>query len=94
MFNQTSIVSKVLEQPVLRYLGTISYGIYMYQGLFLATGPSRVADVFWPFPQHQGICLLLLAAPLSYHFFELPFLKMKDRGVVRSGQRAGMGTAL
>ena len=94
VFNQTSIVSKVLEQPVLRYLGTISYGIYMYQGLFLSTGPIRVADVFWPLPQHQGIWLLLVAAPLSYHFFELPFLKMKDRAVVRAHQRAAMGTAL
>ena len=79
VFNQASMASKVLEQPVLRYLGTISYGIYMYQGLFLATGPNRVPDVFWPPSQKYGFWLLLVAAPLSYHFFELPFLRLKDR---------------
>lgn len=92
VFNQGSIVSKLLEQPVLRYLGAISYGIYMYQGLFLATGPHRTADVFWPLPQHYGFWLLLVAPPLSYHFFELPFLRLKDRAFARSlshGEKLG-----
>lgn len=84
VFNQDSIVSKVLEQPALRYLGTISYGIYMYQGLFLATGPSRQTDVLWPPQQEYGIWLLVVAAPLSYHFFELPFLRLKQRMFARS----------
>lgn len=77
--NQQSIHVKILEYPPLKYIGVISYGIYMYQGFFLATGPHRNPESSWPLDQSIGIVLLILAAPLSYHYFEKPFLRLKHR---------------
>lgn len=77
--NQESFLAKLLEFPMLRYIGIISYGIYMYQGLFLATGPQRDPSQDWPPDQSIGFVLLVIAAPLSYHYFEKPFLLLKHR---------------
>jgi len=77
--NQESFVIKLLEFAPLRYVGVISYGIYIYQGLFLATGPERFADQDWPLDQSIGVILLLITAPLSYHYYEKPILKLKHR---------------
>lgn len=40
-FNQASLLTKLLELRFFKYIGLISYGIYLYQGLFLATGLAR-----------------------------------------------------
>lgn len=77
--NQENLVVKLLELRFFKYIGLISYGIYMYQGLFLATGPVRAPGASWPPQPEIGFLLLLIAAPLSYHFFERPFLRLKDR---------------
>ena len=77
--NQTSALVKVLELRALRYIGTISYGIYMWQGFFLSTGPTRLPNELWPPDQYIGFALLLVVAPLSYRYFEQPFLRLKKR---------------
>lgn len=77
--HQTSRLVGFLEIRFLKYIGLISYGIYMYQGLFLATGPERVAGVLWPPSQTVGLILLVCVAPLSYHFFEKPFIELKSK---------------
>lgn len=77
--NQDNVVVRALEVPPLKYLGAISYGVYMYQGLFLSTGPWRDPASSWPPPQWAGLLLLVIVAPLSYHFFEKPFLRLKSR---------------
>lgn len=77
--NQSNKLVKLLEIPPLRYLGNVSYGIYMYQGFFLATGPFRAAEQSWPPEQYIGIVLLILAVPLSYKYFEVPIMKLKYR---------------
>jgi peptidoglycan/LPS O-acetylase OafA/YrhL len=76
--NQNSLAARCLEYPPLKYLGTVSYGIYMYQGLFLATGPGRHAGHLWP-PTSQltGLFLLIIVTPLSYHLFEKRFIRLK-----------------
>lgn len=78
-FNQVSRLVNLLELRPLKYIGVISYGIYMYQGLFLSTGPYRSVSQTWPPSQEIGLVLLLLSAPLSYHYFEKPFLRLKER---------------
>jgi hypothetical protein len=78
-FALTGRLVKLLEVRPLKYIGVISYGIYMYQGLFLSTGPNRNPEQTWPPSQEIGFVLLLLSAPLSYHYFEKPFLRLKDR---------------
>lgn len=78
-FNQGSRMVKFLELRPLKYVGVISYGVYMYQGFFLATGPYRDPNQSWPPSPEIGIVLLLVFAPLSYHYFEKPFLRLKSR---------------
>ncbi len=77
--NQSSLLTRVLEFRPLAYLGTISYGVYMYQGIFLGTGPYRAPDVVWPPPQPLGLAMLCIVAPLSFHFLEKPILALKER---------------
>jgi peptidoglycan/LPS O-acetylase OafA/YrhL len=77
--NQSSALVKILELRPLRYVGMISYGIYMWQGFFLSTGPGRKPDQTWPLDSGTGLALLIIVAPLSYHFFEKPILSLKRR---------------
>jgi len=70
-----------LEQPGIRYLGRISFGIYVYNPLMVSllvwiTGDRRIPAF--------GLVLLVSAmtiavASLSYRFLEKPFLRLKDR---------------
>jgi peptidoglycan/LPS O-acetylase OafA/YrhL len=79
VLNQKSKLTYALEISPLNYLGKISYGIYMYQGFFLATGPYRAANQTWPPDQSLGVILLIIIAPLSYHFFEKPMINLKHK---------------
>lgn len=87
--HQQSLIARVLELPPLRYLGVISYGVYLWQGFFLSTNPGRTATQTWP-PRSQltGLVLLALVAPLSYHGFEKPILRLKRRFAVRRASHA------
>jgi peptidoglycan/LPS O-acetylase OafA/YrhL len=77
--NQASLMVAALEWRPLRYVGAISYGIYMYQGLFIGTGPERSSGQIWPPSVKIGFALMCIAAPLSYHFLEKPILRLKGR---------------
>jgi peptidoglycan/LPS O-acetylase OafA/YrhL len=86
--NQRAAVVRLLETPLLRYIGTISYGIYMWQGFFLSTGPKRLPGEFWPPNQYVGLLMLVIVAPLSFRYFEQPFLRLKDRLMRSSSLRS------
>jgi peptidoglycan/LPS O-acetylase OafA/YrhL len=77
--NQESAIVRALEFPPMRYVGMISYGIYMWQGFFLSTGTLRVPGQLWPPPSWLGLLCLAVVAPLSFHFFERPALRFKRR---------------
>jgi peptidoglycan/LPS O-acetylase OafA/YrhL len=77
--NQSSRVVAILELSLLNYIGIISYGVYMWQGFFLSTGPDRAAGQIWPPAPLIGLAGLCVVAPLSFHFFEKPFLDLKSR---------------
>jgi peptidoglycan/LPS O-acetylase OafA/YrhL len=68
----------------LRYLGKISYGLYVYHGLclylsahFLGGYPRSAIQfvIFWCL----GLALTIVFAALSYKFLESPFLRLKER---------------
>jgi peptidoglycan/LPS O-acetylase OafA/YrhL len=65
-----------LEFKPLSYIGKISYGLYVYQGLFLRTGPG--GDL-WIQGFPLNIFLVFVTAILSYHILELPLLHYKKR---------------
>ena len=85
--NQESFITRFLESKPIAYIGRISYGIYLWQGFFLATGPGRQNTQQWPLAAeihfealfNPGFILLCITAPLSYHLFEVKFLKLKEK---------------
>jgi peptidoglycan/LPS O-acetylase OafA/YrhL len=62
-----------LSHPAPAYLGRISYGLYVYHGLALAITDS------WVWPVASAFAVTLVAAAVSYHVYELPFLRLKRR---------------
>lgn len=75
MNNQESHVIRFINYKPLSYIGKISYGLYVYQGLFLRTGPG--SDL-WIQQFPQNLFLTLSVAVVSYHFLEKPILLLKN----------------
>lgn len=63
-----------LEFKPIAYIGIISYGIYVYQGVFLRTGGGSEIW-FQQFP--TNILFTLSIAVVSYELIEKPILKLK-----------------
>lgn len=64
----------VLSSPALRYLGRISYGIYLWHFLLLTIG-----EALWPGPGlFIGLAAIVPVAAASYELFEKRFLRLKD----------------
>lgn len=98
--NPNSLVK--LDNPVTRFMGDISYGLYMYHPMAIAV-VMNVLIWLWPAsPQVGGVAspgfvvvlyglsfaTTTLVAWLSYTYFEKPFLRFKDRfAVVASSRR-------
>jgi peptidoglycan/LPS O-acetylase OafA/YrhL len=70
---------------VFKYLGTISYGIYMFHvfSIFMAykllkdSGISEKSNLFYTLCPIVATGLAVGLAALSYHFFEKRFLKSR-----------------
>lgn len=76
--NQQSAAVRALEFWPLAYLGTISYGLYMWQGVLTGNGPQRQLLNFPPDPM-TGALLTLPIAVISWHCFEQPILRLRSR---------------
>ena len=67
-----SVLARALALPPLRYLGRISYGVYLYHWpLFLVLTHSRVGLSGWPLVGVR-LAATLAAAVLSFHLIETP----------------------
>lgn len=67
----------MLENPLLNYLGKISFGLYVYHCLaltFLSMLPSSLAPSSWGSIFSTTVILTMSLAALSYRYFEKPFL--------------------
>ena len=74
--HQESSTIKLLEFSVVKYIGTISYGLYVFQGLFLRTGGGGES---WVHHFPYNILLAFLCAILSYELVEKRTLKWKNK---------------
>lgn len=74
LFRLTKIAA-ILQNSLLEYLGTISYGLYVWQSVIITTGPEDR----WIASPYFSVILVFVAAYLSYEFFEKHFLKYKTK---------------
>jgi peptidoglycan/LPS O-acetylase OafA/YrhL len=76
-FCSGSILNAILEIGALRWIGTISYGLYLWHWpiILIVTGWHKEA---WSMMRWE-FCLTFLVATLSFYFYERPFLRLKDR---------------
>jgi peptidoglycan/LPS O-acetylase OafA/YrhL len=78
-----------LEAGIFKYLGKISYGLYMYHPIAIALTMAAALSLKVPFnifiyPMSVGVTVLL--AGLSYKYFESVFLRFKlNYSTIRSG---------
>ena len=70
-----------LENPVLNYLGKISYGIYMYQmiAILLITYLYKQYNFHFIFIYPFSFIVTILMASFSYELIEIKFLKLKNK---------------
>ncbi|HEY6854081.1 MAG TPA: Ig-like domain-containing protein, partial [Gemmatimonadales bacterium] len=76
-----------LETPVARYLGVLSYPLYLWHQWGLGAGHHvRVAGLWGEFAAGMGLSILLASG--SYYVIERPFLALKAR-LAAPGRRSG-----
>jgi peptidoglycan/LPS O-acetylase OafA/YrhL len=74
-FNQNSLLTRCLEWKPVSYTGKISYGLYVYHGLFIRTGHGSLYMQQYPL----NVFLTAGTAVLSYEFYEKRVLKLKRK---------------
>lgn len=73
---QNSLLTQALEFRPLAWIGTVSYGLYVWQGVLGGNGPYRESPLFPP-PLYEGLAWALVATIVSYYCFEKPIMKCK-----------------
>lgn len=66
----TSLFGRILNTKPFVYVGTISYGLYLWQQVFLADSNIRSYRSIV-----AGVVAAFVVAAVSFHFFEKPLLK-------------------
>lgn len=79
-----------LEWPVVRYLGAISYPMYLYHGWGASVG-RRLPGNSPSLQFAAGILAMIVLASGSYHLIELPILKLRPRRPSESRVEASPG---
>lgn len=77
------LAQRALGIPVLRWMGKVSYGLYLYHWIVFRCVDMTCAHYHWP-QDHAAAWLLRLgltftAAAISWRWFEEPLLRLKDR---------------
>ena len=85
----SSLIGRALDSRVMTYLGTVSYGIYLWHQWFLE---GTMSLLHWKtFSGHFWVLLLLVmvcsttVAELSHRFIEAPLMRLVPRLLHRSG---------
>ena len=81
--NTTNLMTVILDNKALKFIGVLSYSLYVWQEIFTYNQPWQHA-----FKYSDSILLNLIAlsivACLSYFFYEKPILKLKDKFLPKS----------
>lgn len=72
-------LAPLLENPVARYLGKVSYGLYLLHMLALNVTKRALPSLTGAPRFAVTLALATVAAGLSYRFFEGPILRFKER---------------
>ncbi len=82
----TKCLGRILECAALRWLGRLSYSLYLWQQMFIVWRMAHVPELsaLQSVPQNFGCALLLAAA--SYYLIERPFIKI-GKGFISSRAR-------
>jgi peptidoglycan/LPS O-acetylase OafA/YrhL len=78
---------RVLDHPILQYLGKISYGLYVYHFpviYFIYLFRPKYKNLFSPSVEFMlvyltALAMTILVASISYHLLEKPINNMKDK---------------
>jgi peptidoglycan/LPS O-acetylase OafA/YrhL len=77
--NPTTMATQFLELPALRYIGRLSYSLYLWQQIFFTPN----LDSGWPVRRLEdtlpGLALLILCATTSYYLIERPAIRLGHR---------------
>jgi peptidoglycan/LPS O-acetylase OafA/YrhL len=73
ILREKSLGYKFLNHPVIRYIGVLSYSLYLWQQFYL----SRLD--YWIFDFPQNLIFTFFTAMASYYLIEKPFLRLRDR---------------
>jgi peptidoglycan/LPS O-acetylase OafA/YrhL len=87
--NSTTLVSKIFNTPILKYFGKISYGVYIYHYPILIFSEIYIKPYLFRWISNYIIvetiftffilCIIVGISHLSYHYFELPIMKKRER---------------
>ena len=86
VFGFNGVVKTVLENKVLTYIGTISYGIYLYHNFVPQIVGASINSLFGPLTPYNNyyvytltnFCFLFLVSICSWHLIEKPCNKLKE----------------
>jgi peptidoglycan/LPS O-acetylase OafA/YrhL len=76
--NQSHAFVNAMEWKPIKYVGTISYGLYIWQGFFLRTGPGVLPKI-WVHDSPQNVLLAIVVSILSYELLEKKVLRWKSK---------------
>lgn len=72
-------ITWLLETRPMRYLGRISYSVYLYQQIVTSAVARELADMPRGLVIAVSVGVAILLGTASYFLVELPFLRLKDR---------------
>jgi len=70
--NARSLVGRVLNLPLISFIGVLSYSLYLWQQLFSPVGLAGIGKLF-----PANLALALVCALASYVLVEVPFLRLR-----------------
>jgi peptidoglycan/LPS O-acetylase OafA/YrhL len=79
LYHRQGLAFKFLNLPIIAFIGTISYSLYVWQMPFLARPDIYGGNAEWFLKFTIDLAVVVLAALVSYYLLERPFAKLRRR---------------